>query len=89
MNDFVTSLWRDAAAQWRDLRERVGFWQPISGVPPWMAPAIAIGALIALALAAGLALASVATLLTALFIAHLVLTEVFGVSLALASPPRR
>jgi hypothetical protein len=87
VTDFVTSLWRDVAAQWRDLRERVGFWQPVAGIPPWMAPAVAIGALLALTLAAGLALASVATLLTALLVAHLVLTQVFGVSVALV-PPR-
>lgn len=85
MTDFL-SLWRDALFQWRDLRERVGFWQPPAAFPGWMAPAAALVGVIALALAAGIALASIAALLTALLIAHLVLTQLFGVSVAVVAP---
>ena len=86
MTDFVLSLWRDAASQWRDLRERIGFWQPAVGLPAWMAPAAALAGVIALALAAGIALASIAALLTALLVAHLVLTQLVGISLTVVVP---
>ena len=52
-----------------------------------MAPALALGALLALVAASGVALASLGVLLTALLVAHLLLERVFGVSVALA-PPR-
>ena len=49
-----------------------------------MAPALALGALLALALSAGVALLSLGALLTALLVAHLLLDRVFGVTVALA-----
>ena len=86
MIDLVSSFWSEAASQWRELSERVGFWQPSAGLPVWTAPAVALAGLVALVVAAGIALASIATLVTALLIAHLVLTQLFGVSVALVAP---
>ena len=67
---------------WRGLQP-LGFWQPIMILPPWAAPAVAIGALLALAALCGIAVLSIATLLAALLTAHLLLERVFGVSVDL------
>lgn len=80
-------VWRELAEQWDELRRVVGFSAPLTSLPGWMAPPLALGALLALALAAGIALLSLGALLTALLIAHLLLDRVFGVTIALA-PPR-
>ena len=80
-------LWRELVEQWDELRRVVGFSAPLSSLPGWMAPGLALGALLALALAAGIALLSLGALLTALLVAHLLLDRVFGVSVALVPPP--
>jgi len=87
MNDVLETIWREAAANLRELRRLVGLWGPPMQVPDWMAPAVALAALLALALAAGVALASIATLLAALLAAHLVLTEILGISFVVTVPP--
>jgi len=87
MSDVFETVWRQAAANLRELRRLAGLWAPPLQVPDWMAPAVALGALLALAVAAGVALASIATLLSALLAAHLVLTEILGISLVVAVPP--
>jgi hypothetical protein len=86
MKDVFDTIWREAAANVRELRRLVGVWGSPLPVPDWMAPAVAFGALLTLALAAGVALASIATLLSALLAAHLVLTEILGISLVVTVP---
>ena len=78
--------WRTLGDQWSDLRQVVGFWEPVASLPPWTAPALVVGALLALVVLSGIAMAALGILLTALLIAHLLLDRVFGVSVALASP---
>jgi len=87
MNSFAAQLWSDLTAQWNQLRSVIGFSAPLSALPGWMAPGLALSALLALALAAGIAVLSLGTLLVALLVAHLLLDRVFGVTIALA-PPR-
>ena len=87
MDDFAGQWWRALTSQWDELRRIVGFSAPLASLPGWMAPGLALGALLALALAAGVALLSLGALLTALLVAHLLLDRVFGVTIALA-PPR-
>lgn len=87
MDGFGGQLWRELTSQWDELRRVIGFSAPLSALPGWMAPGLALGALLALVLAAGIALLSLGTLLTALLVAHLLLDRVFGVTIALA-PPR-
>lgn len=87
MKDVFESFWREAAAHLGELRRFVGLWGPPLQVPDWMAPAVALGALLALAVAAGVAVVSIATLLSALLAAHLVLTEILGVSFVVTVPP--
>ena len=77
-------LWRALGDQWGELRRVLAFSAPLDGLPPWMAPALALGAILALALTAGVALVSLGALLTALLVAHLLLDRVFGVSIALS-----
>jgi len=79
-------LWRALADQWSGLRRVLAFSAPLGGLPPWMAPALALAAVLALALAAGVALVSLGALLTALLVAYLLLDGVFGVSVALTVP---
>jgi hypothetical protein len=87
MDVFTSSVWRQLVDQWTALHRVVGFFAPPIDLPGWMAPGLAIGALLALAVAAGVALASLGVLLTALLVAHLLLDRVFGVTVAL-TPPR-
>ena len=85
MEIFVGGVWRDLGDYWAAMRRIVGFaTPPFSALPSWMAPGLALGALLALALAAGIALLSLGALLTALLVVHLLLDRVFGVSVALA-----
>ncbi len=86
MDDLVTRLWDHLGTQWSELRRAVAFWSPTSDAPAWMAPALALTALFGLALAAGVALLSMGVLLTALLAAHLLLTAVFGVQVAVVLP---
>jgi hypothetical protein len=77
-------LWREFSGRpWASLPRVVGFSFPLTALPAWMAPALALGALLALAVAAGIALASLGSLLSALLIAHLLLERVFGITVAL------
>ena len=86
MEAFGSRLWQELAEQWDELRQVIGFSTPLTSLPGWMAPGLALGALLALALAAGIALLSLSGLLAALLVAHLVLDRVFGVTIALAPP---
>jgi hypothetical protein len=81
MDDSVERIWREVSGQLRQLQRLVAFWGPTPQLPAWLAPGVAIGALLALVLASGVALVSIAALLTALLVAHLVLENVFGVRL--------
>jgi hypothetical protein len=87
MPELAADLWRSLLDQWDDLRRFVGFSAPLGNLPAWMAPGVALGALLGLALAAGIALVSLGALLTALLMAHLLLDRVFGISVAMV-PPR-
>jgi hypothetical protein len=86
---FAAELWRQLSDQWEALCRITGFSAPLGGLPAWMAPGLAVGALLGLALAAGVALLSLGALLTALLVAHLLLDRVFGISVAVALPPAR
>jgi hypothetical protein len=79
----LVSLFRDVAAVWNAAQRIFAFWQPDLNLPSWLAPATALAALLGLALATGVAFASIGTLLTALLAAHLLLENVFGVSVTL------
>ena len=83
---FAAEMWRQLADRWAHLRRVVGFSAPLGGLPSWMAPGLAVGALLGLALSAGVALLSLGALLTALLVAHLLLDRVFGISVAVARP---
>lgn len=80
MERFTEDTWRDLADKWAELRRLVGFATPLGNLPPWMAPALALGGMIALALTAGIAVVALGTLLAALLVAYLLLDRVFGVS---------
>lgn len=86
MNGLGAQLWSELADQWGELRRLIGFSAPLTSLPAWMAPGLALGALLALVLAAGIALLSLGALLTALLVAHLLLERVFGVSVAVVLP---
>ena len=64
----------DAARQW------VAFWGPVPAAPVALGPLLAIGSILALAILTGIAVASLATLILALLVLYLLLTEIFGVS---------
>jgi len=87
MNGLGADLWSGLVDQWDQLRSMIAFSGPLTALPGWMAPGLAIGTLLALVLSAGIALISLGTMLTALLVAYLLLDRVFGVSVALV-PPR-
>lgn len=82
----ATGLWEQAAAGWAALRERIGFGGALASLPGWMAPLLALGGVLALALLAGIALSALSTLIAALLTAHLLLAHLFGVRIELALP---
>jgi hypothetical protein len=64
------------------------FWGPVIPAPTFVAPLLAIGSIVGLALLTGLAVGSVATLLMALVALYLLLTEVFGIAIEFNAPGR-
>lgn len=84
MDAFAAGLWRDVAARWDDLRGLIGFRDGLAALPPWLAPPLALASLLALAVLAGVSLVAMGVLLTTLLAAHMLLQQVFGVSIALA-----
>jgi hypothetical protein len=84
MESAAERIWRDLSGQWEELRRVLSFWGPLTPVPAWMAPPVAIGALLGLILLSGVALVSMGVLLTALLTAHLLLEQVLGVSVTAA-----
>ena len=82
----IDRILRELSSGAKEFRRLIAFWAPNPRVPDWMAPGVALGGLLALVLVSGVALVSVGVLLTALLVAHLLLTELFGVSVALGPP---
>jgi hypothetical protein len=86
MQGLITQIWRQLGEQWDALRSVTGFSAPLANLPAWMAPGLALAALLALAVTAGVALVSLGALLTALLVAYLLLDRVFGIEVAVALP---
>jgi hypothetical protein len=70
--------------------ESVEFWRPalalpdVMELPSWVAPSVALAALLSLLALSGVAVGSLAVLLTALLVAALIMDQVFGVAIELA-----
>ncbi len=68
----------------------VEFWRPmaqvpgLAGLPSWIAPSLALGALLSLVALSGIAIGSLSVLLTALLLAAVILDEIFGVGFEVA-----
>lgn len=59
------------------------FWGPLTTTtPPWVAPLLAVSAVLSLAVLTGIAVGALATLIVALLVLYLLLTEAFGVSVS-------
>jgi hypothetical protein len=84
VEELLGQMWRDLAAHWQSAWRFTSLWGPSVDLPTWLAPAAALGALLALLLTAGVAVLSLGLLLTSLLTAHLLLENVFGVSVRLA-----
>ncbi len=79
---YLEALWQG----WEELRRWAGLLGPVTSLPFGLDPVAALGAALALVVTAGLAVASLAVLLTSLLVLYLLLTEVFGVRFELALP---
>ena len=82
----VSPLWQllDQAVQVLSTARRwAAFWAPVADVPPLVAPFVALGSLISLALMTGLAVSSLASFLVAVLALYLLVTEVLGISVDL------
>jgi hypothetical protein len=58
----------------------IAFWGPVTDASGLVAPLLAIASVLMLALLTGIAVGSLGTLIVALMVLYLLLTEVFGVS---------
>jgi hypothetical protein len=79
-------LWEQARTRWDDLRGLIGFGDALAGLPEWLAPPLALGALLALAILAGIGVAALGALVIALLAATMLLERVFGVRVDVALP---
>jgi len=61
-------------------RRLIAFWGPVTDASALVAPLLAIASILMLALLTGIAVGSLGTLILAVMILYLLLTEVFGVS---------
>jgi hypothetical protein len=59
----------------------VAFWGPVTETPALLAPLLALGSVLTLALLTGIAAGSLAVLIIALMALYVLLTDVFGVSI--------
>ena len=84
MRDFLTELWQDFQARFATARQQTVLWLPSTPGPSWLAPLLAFGALLSLALVSGVAVLSLGMLLTSLLVAYLILENVFGVTITVA-----
>ncbi len=64
-----------AAQRW------VSFWGPVTEAPLLLAPFLAVGSVLSLALLTGIAAGSLAMLIVALMALYVLLTEVFGIAI--------
>jgi hypothetical protein len=62
-------------------RRLLAFWGPVTDASGLVAPFLAITSVVMVALLTGIAVASLGTLIVALMILYLLLTEVFGVTI--------
>jgi len=59
----------------------VAFWSPVIETPLLLAPVLALGSVLTLALLTGIAAASLTLLIIALVALHVLLTDVLGISI--------
>jgi len=81
--DDVAGALRDG---WSTVQRLAGFWGPVVPLSAPVQALATIGTVLALVLTTGIALTSLALLLTSLLFAYLLLTQVFGVEIAVALP---
>jgi len=81
MVDQVLQLLERAVAGAVAARRLIAFWGPVTTMPVLMAPLLAVGSVVTLALLTGVAVGALSTLIVTLVVLYLVLTEVFGVTI--------
>jgi hypothetical protein len=79
----LADLVDNALAAIRSARRWVAFWGPVTSAPALVGPFVALASVLMLAVVTGLAIGSLATLIIALVVLYILLTEVFGVSIDL------
>jgi hypothetical protein len=84
MNDSLRAAWDGLVGHWEALQQDGGLWQPVLPAGSWRSSAVAIGSLLALAIIAGVSILAFGVLISALFAAHLILSQVFGISIEVA-----
>ncbi len=78
LTDLAESLWQ--------MQKSIDFWRPavpFEALPGWLAPSVALAALLSLIVLSGIAVGSLAVLVASLLVAHLLLDQVLGIQLAL------
>jgi hypothetical protein len=81
MEDLLRRVWKEAFGQWQEARRVTALWLPTYPTASWAAPAVAVGALIALVVLAGVSLLALGVLLTALLASYLIIANVLGISI--------
>lgn len=85
MEDLVGRLWRELNSRFESAGRLLAMWRPTVTVPGWMAPGLALGALLSLVLLSGVAVLSFGVMFTAALMAYLILEKVFGLSLEISA----
>ena len=62
-------------------RRWAAFWSPVTETPALLAPVLALGSVLTLALLTGIAAGSLAMLIVVLMALYVLLTDVFGISI--------
>jgi hypothetical protein len=84
MEKFLRQAWDELFGTWKEAGRVTALWQPTLPAAPWLVPAVAVGALIALVILSGVSLFALGVLLTALLASYLIIAGVFGVSIEIA-----
>ena len=84
MEDFLRQAWEDLSDTWQQAGRVTALWQPTFPTAPWLAPVVALGALIALVILSGVSLFALGVLPTALLASYMIVAGIFGISVGIA-----
>jgi hypothetical protein len=77
----LLQLFETALTGYSAFRQLAAFWGPVTDASALLGPLLAVASVLSLALLTGVAVGALATLIVALMVLYLLLTQVFGISI--------